>query len=61
MSRVIGIEYSPTAVWEIRQEMITLRAHAMRDGELAWAISLSWTIAFLAEYAQMLETMGRAS
>jgi hypothetical protein len=41
--------------------MITLRAHAMRDGELAWAISLSWTIAFLAEYAQMLETMGRAS
>jgi hypothetical protein len=58
---VVGIDYTPEHVRAIRDQMILLRGHAMADGELGWAITLSWVIAYLAEYNVMLETMGRAS
>jgi hypothetical protein len=55
MSRVQGIVYTPEAVDAIREQMILLRLAALRDMELEWSISLSWVIAYLADYKRTLE------
>lgn len=55
MARTPGVVYTPEAVEAARQQMIDLRAAALRDMELEWSIALSDVIAYLAEYRRLLE------
>jgi hypothetical protein len=53
-ARVEGIDYSPQSVEGIRAEVIKCRDEAITQAAFDVAVALSWTIAFLAEYADML-------
>lgn len=53
-ARVEGIDYTPESVEQIRAEVIKCRDEALTQGAFDVAVALSWTIAFLAEYADML-------
>lgn len=53
--RVDGVDYTADAVRETRTELQRLRRAATHDGELYWGIKLSDAIAYLAEYAALIE------
>lgn len=53
-ARVEGIDYTPQSVEQVRAEVITLRDEKLTEGAFDAALLLSWTIAFLAEYADVL-------
>lgn len=53
--RVDGIEYTPGAVRGIREELIALRNAALDQTEMHAAVTLSWVVAYLWDYAETLE------
>ena len=52
--RVDGIEYTTEAVEGIRLEVIRIRDEALKQAAFDVAVSLSWVIAYLAEYGDLL-------
>jgi len=55
MTRVDGVDYTPSGVEDIRQQVIILRDGAIKQSDFTWAVILSHTIAYLAEYADLLK------
>jgi hypothetical protein len=53
-ARVEGIDYTPQSVEAIRAEVIKVRGEALTQGIFDMAVALSWAIAFLAEYGDIL-------
>jgi hypothetical protein len=53
-ARVEGIDYTPQSVEAIRAEVIKVRGEALGQGIFDMAVALSWAIAFLAEYGDIL-------
>jgi len=53
-ARTQGIDYAPTSVEDVRDEIIQARDDAVRVQDTEFALTLSWVIAYLAEYADML-------
>jgi len=54
MTRVDGVDYSPEAIETMRQEMIVFRDQALTQAAFGEAVALSWVIAYLAEYGDIL-------
>lgn len=55
-SRVEGVEYTPEAIQDIRQNiLIPLRDSALEQNKFEWAVGLSHVIAYMADYAEILE------
>jgi len=55
MTRVDGVLYTREGVEDIRQQVIKLRDSALEQADFWWAVTLSHTIAYLAEYADLLK------
>lgn len=53
--RVEGVEYTPEAVESVRKQLIELRDGALEQQEFTWAVLLSHTLAYMAEYKEVLE------
>jgi hypothetical protein len=53
-ARVDGIDYTPEAVEAIRDDLIKIRDEALSQSAFPVAVTLSWVIAYLAEYGDML-------
>jgi len=53
-ARTQGIDYAPSSVEDVRDEIIQARDDALAVQDTEWALTLSWVIAYLAEYADML-------
>lgn len=53
-ARTQGIDYAPTSVEDVRDEIIQIRDDAVRVQDTDLALTLSWVVAYLAEYADML-------
>jgi hypothetical protein len=52
--RVDGVEYTPAAVADVRNQVILLRDEALKANNFEWAVLLSHAIVYLAEYALVL-------
>ena len=55
MIRVEGVEYTPGAVMDCRAELITMRDEALKQNAWEPTVLLSHVIAYLAEYAELLD------
>lgn len=55
MSRVEGVEYTPAAVENAREDLILLRDSALSNNHFEWAVLLSHIIAYLGDYKTFLE------
>jgi hypothetical protein len=53
-ARTQGIDYAPSSVEDVREEIIQARDDAVAVQDTGWGQTLSWVIAYLAEYADML-------
>jgi hypothetical protein len=53
-ARVDGIDYTSEAVEAIRDDLIKIRDEAIEQAAFPVAVTLSWVIAYLAEYGDML-------
>jgi hypothetical protein len=55
MTRVDGVEYTPEAVEDVREQLVELRNGALDQQEFTWAVLLSHAIAYLGSYKEVLE------
>ena len=53
-TRVDGVDYTTESVEQIRAQMITLRGEALDRSDFGAAVTLTWNIAYLAEYIDLL-------